>query len=185
MATFLVIDCESNGLYGESFAVGYTLINRKGERLSEGLIATEKAYAFGLHSDYTWVEENVKIDWDSLPANVRACRVKGTSELRQAFWGVWETFKAMGAYMAADCLFPVEANFMIDTVKQDCYHRLWDAPYPFIEISTLLIACGKDPTATYERLDDEEPQHNPLFDARQSARIMIDCFNQLNIFAEA
>lgn len=84
--------------------------------------------------------------------------------------------------MAADCMFPVESNFLISCVGQNTYQRAWDAPYPFIEISTLLLACGQEPTATYDRLEDEKPQHNALADARQSARIMLDCFDKLKLF---
>lgn len=185
MANYFVFDCEANGLYGESFAVVYVLVNREGRRLQEGIIATDSGYASGLPSNYTWARENVKINWSNLPSSgIYAQRTPSLTELRNCFWYIWIDLKRRDLidYAAADCLFPVEANFLADCVKQSEYERQWQAPYPFIDISTLLLACGKNPKAEYERLEDELPKHDPLTDARQSARIMIECFNQLNLF---
>lgn len=184
MSLFFVIDCESVGLFGESFAVGYVLCDRNANRLDEGIIATQVDYAFGLSENYQWIKENVKLDWNSIQTGVQAHRLKNLTEVREHFWQVWTLAKQKGAKMAADCLFPVEALFLADTVKQDTYQRQWNAPYPFIEISTLLIACGLDPVAAFDRLEDELPQHNPLMDARQSARIMIECFDKLGILKD-
>ena len=179
---FCVIDVESMGLYGEGFQVGYTLVNRERERLEEGLIFTEMEYAQGLNRDFTWVSENVKSKICADESTIDIYKLSSISKVRDLFWEKWLKFKKHGAYIAADCIFPVESNFLISCVNQNTYQRAWDAPYPFIEISTLILACGQEPTATYDRLEDEKPQHNALADARQSARIMLDCFDKLKLF---
>jgi hypothetical protein len=41
-----------------------------------------------------------------------------------------------------------------------------------------ILALGRDPLATNERLPDELPAHNPLCDARQSARLLIEALRE-------
>lgn len=182
---FLIIDVESAGLYGDGFAIAYVLINRDGLRLKEGVFFTQIEYAKGLCRNLQWVKEYVKLDFDRFN-NAEISRLPSIHDVRNQFWSLWCELKNKypDIYLAGDCIFPVEANFLRDCVMIDDSSRQWNAPYPIIEISTLLLACGKDPKGKYQREDDELPEHNSLCDARQSARIMIECFNQLNIFKE-
>jgi hypothetical protein len=38
-----------------------------------------------------------------------------------------------------------------------------------------MLLSGRDPLATYERLPNELPAHDPMADARQSARLWLEC----------
>lgn len=93
--------------------------------------------------------------------------------MREKFWRRWLHWKEKGAVLAAECAWPVEGRFLnecIDTLPTD---RKWAGPYPLLEISSIMIAGGMDPMANHPRLDDEQPAHNPLADARQSARLLM------------
>jgi hypothetical protein len=46
-----------------------------------------------------------------------------------------------------------------------------ESPYPVLDVATALAVRGLNPLGTYVRLEAEKPAHNPLCDARQSARI--------------
>lgn len=90
------------------------------------------------------------------------------------FWEKWMEWKVKGASLFTDCGWPVEANFMSKIVSFDPENRKWNGPYPMHEIASIILAYGGDPLATNPRLPHELPAHNPLNDARQSARIMLE-----------
>lgn len=180
---FMVIDCESIGLHGETFAVGWVVINQNGEELEHAMLASDFRWAKGAHygnfdqavldrDDFEWVEQHV-------PESVRDSREYATaSHVRDIFWARWQHWKARGALLAADVPWPVEARFLIDCVRDHLVRRAWSGPYPLLDVSSVRLAAGLDPLETVERLPDEEPPHNPLADARQSARLLIEALQR-------
>lgn len=161
---FFVFDVESIGLYGESFAVaGGVYINGTPEW--EFQYACPRDSAPGEDCDREWVHENV-------PALTPSHNCP--EGVREAFWAAWSNAreKYPGILMAAECLWPVEARFVAACVEQNLPARKWSGPYPFVEVSSVMIAAGMDPMATHERQEGEKPAHHPLADARQSARLL-------------
>lgn len=165
MRSFFVFDVESIGLHGEGFAVA------GGVYLENGAAQWEFAFACGMHDaaglleDRKWVSENVPI----LEVTHRSL-----VSMRDAFWGEWTKAK-QGFHdikMAAECAWPVEARFLASCVDDDPPSRKWTGPYPLHDIASFMAAAGMDPMATYPRLPSEEPAHNPLKDARHSARLL-------------
>lgn len=154
----MVFDVESNGLHGEGFAVGWVVISDSGEIISKGYEAAP------LENPDPWVAENVL---PKLPAPTKPDAIS----VRGAFWEAWQKAKAMGATLWADCGWPVEANFLSACVADDA-SRLWDGPYPLHEIATVFELAGLDTTAKHERLEDEQ-EHHPTGDAKQSARLLL------------
>jgi len=163
----LVLDVESTGLYGDGFACGWVVVDdQTGRTLAEGRLVAPSSQAHA-HSaeDRKWVARNVpQMEWTS-PTLV---------QLRTDFWVIWETWRERGALMWADCGFPVEAAFLFTAVDNFPDKRARSAPQPLHEIATLRLAVGLDPIATEERLPDEYPRHDPLADARQSARLLLE-----------
>lgn len=164
---FMVFDVESVGLHGEGFAVGYVVVDKdtQGE-LNSGLFAcpAKAVKKEGLGNDeesLVWLEENIP----GIPTNCTNAR-----DVRNKFWAAWETWKAQ-VVLVADCAWPVEARFLIDCIRDDPT-RKWNGPYPLVDLAGILIARGIDPTKSFDRLPNELPAHNPLNDARQSARIL-------------
>lgn len=165
-AMYMVIDVESIGLHGEGFAVGYVVVNGDGTLLGEGLYACPPDRANGGDDGRAWVTENVP----ELPYTFKTPRA-----MRGRFWIDWWFWKQQGAVIVADCGWPVEARFLAAGVDDMPDERTWEGPYPLHELASFMVAAGLDPLKArgYGRHNDELPEHNPLADARQSARLLI------------
>lgn len=169
----MVFDVESLGLHGPAFAVGYVIIDTRDLSLS----------SYG-----KW-----RYNPDLLPATVEARKwadencghlkdlgyVDSPKGLRDGFWNYWSYWKSQGAWLAADCPWPVEANFLRDCIADDP-KREWAGPYPLLDVASIRLAAGFDPLATEARISDwERPAHDPQADSYQSARLLIDAIRKL------
>jgi len=172
----MVIDVESIGLHGEAFSVGYVVIDAIGKRVEERLFAAYERAA-GDEGDREWVRDNVP--YFILNNDSMLYRYDTLREMRDAFWHSWRSWSERGALLWADCAWPVEARFLAQCVDDAPAFNKWLGPYPLHEIATLALLCGRDPTATVERLPDEYPPHNPMMDARQSARLLLMYLGEL------
>lgn len=170
---YMVFDVESIGLHGEGFAVGYVVVDGDGKELEARLLHCDPDKACGTGINRKWIAENVPV----LNPDHGICT--DPMVMRQAFWMYWQYWKERGVTLWAGCAWPVEARFLAQCVGDDIAAGEWQGPYPLHEIATLALACGHDPTATVERLPDELPAHNPLNDARQSARLLVQYLGEL------
>lgn len=168
---FMVFDVESIGLHGEGFAVGFVIVNGYGNEIQHGLMTCNRENASGNGVDRDWVEQNI-------PTIEGGKGCEHPKWLRELFWGQWLSWKAKGALLVADCCWPVEARFLAACVDDLPEVRKWEGPYPLHDLASVLLANRKDPTAKFPRLASELPEHNPLMDARQSARILIESLFQ-------
>jgi len=171
---YLVFDVESIGLHGEGFAVaGGVYSAYGGVALYEFHFACPMEDAAGEDADREWVRKNVP------PLDVTHTTRLG---VLNAFWGEWLLLKKLypGIVMAAECGWPVEAKFLMDCVARDPMTRNMEGPYPLHEIATYMAAAGMDPMATYDRKSRELPKHDPLADARQSARLLCEALDILS-----
>lgn len=162
---FMVFDVESIGLHGEGFAVGWVVVDREGAEHSFGLLACPRGTCHGMNKNREWVNEHVPhvFNTDATPR-----------EMRSVFWRHWLQWKAKGAVLVADCCWPVEAKFLLQCVNDEPVAREWEGPYPLHDLASVMLALGRDPLATHERLHEELPVHHPLADARQSARLLVE-----------
>ncbi len=167
---YMVFDVESVGLSGEGFAVAWCVVGADGAPLASAAYACNPELAHGSPEDLKWVQDNV-----TLPVGFNC---ESPLRVRDEFWDAWQYAKARGAELWADCNFPVETNFLAACIADKPY-RSADAPYPFFDLTTLLKAVGKDPVGNFGRQPNELPAHNPLCDARQSARVLIETLNLL------
>jgi len=168
--TFFVFDVESIGLHGEGFAVaGGVYIN--GAAQYEFQFCCPESEAAGEDEDREWIKKNV-------PVMEITHRYPGG--IREAFWTEWEKAKARypGIIMTGECIWPVEAGFVATCVKQCLPERKWLGPYPFHDIASIMLAVGMDPMGEYGREPSELPKHNPIADARQSARLLTLALNK-------
>lgn len=162
---YMVFDVESIGLHGEGFAVGYVVVNSNGVLQEQQRFVCPQSVASGSDEDRQWVRENTP---------TMLCNHYTTAEVRQAFWRDWRRWAAEGAVLVADCAWPVEARFLAACIDMDPEGRRWQGPYPLHDVATARLAAGFDPLATVDRLPSEEPKHDPLADARQSARLWLE-----------
>ena len=166
---FFVFDVESIGLYGDDFAVAGGLYDDTGEAIDEFCYSIERDGLKGLEDDIEWVNNNVP--------DLDVTHDSG-EEMRTAFWQKWKEAKDKGAEIFAECKYPVETNFMSKCIKEDL-SRIEDAPYPFHEIASFMLASGIDPLKSYQRIEGELPAHHPLMDSRQSLRLLRHCIRKL------
>lgn len=164
---FFVFDVESIGIHGQAFAVAGGVYDRDGNALHEFSYHCSSVLADGESDDREWVAANVTVSDHST-----GCI--SLIELRNNFWSEWLNAKQKWPEitMAVECGWPVEARFLNTCIDDDRGKRNWSGPYPMHEIASIMLAAGMDPMASYERLPSELPAHEPLADARQSARLL-------------
>lgn len=162
--SYLVFDVESIGLHGEGYAVGGVILNHELNVVDELYFGCPSHAATGDDEGRKWIEEHVD---PVLPVHTHCL----PREVRSAFWSVWQTLSQHGCEMLAETIWPVESNFLTQCVKDD-WSRQWKGPYPLYDISSILLMAGYSPIDALDRLNNEKPAHNPLCDARQSARLL-------------
>lgn len=165
---YFVFDVESIGLHGEGFAVGWVVVDWAGNVNEAGTWACPPELAKGTVADHRWVADHCKFD---------SFNRENPRHVRDSFWSTWLRWKGCGAVMVADCPWPVEARFLIHCIE-DNPSRQESGPYPLLDVASVRRARGLDPLATLPRLPGELPEHNPLNDARQSARVLLEALNQ-------
>jgi hypothetical protein len=168
---WMVFDCESIGLHGETFAVGYVVVDSKGKEYARSCWACYPDEAKGNEEGRLWVKANIP----PLERNRT-----GPKYVRDSFWNVYLYWRDNGAVLCADCAWPVEARFLATCIDDDPSARTWNGPYPLYDLASIRLAAGFDPLATEDRLPHELPVHNPLADALQSARLLIESLTVIN-----
>lgn len=159
---FFVFDVESVGLHGEGFAVAGGVYQTTGVALWEFRMSCPIDECTGGDEGRQWVKNNVPV----LEQTHRR-----PLAMRDSFWCQWLNAKKDGAVMAAECAWPVETNFLTACINDDT-RRTREGPYPLHDVASWLAAAGMDPMVKYDRLPSEMPVHDPLADARQSARLL-------------
>lgn len=162
-----VFDVESIGLRGEAFAVGFVVASGS-NILVRHTLAIDRRLASGNADDRAWCDKGIP----DIPANCSSAY-----DLRVQFWSAWKTFKANGAIMCAEVAWPVETGFLSACAQLDGNEH--HGPYPLVDVSSVMLAAGMDPMAAYPRLDGEIPVHDPLADATQSHRLLIEALKKL------
>lgn len=162
-----VFDVESIGLRGDAFAVAFVVATGS-EILVRHTLAIDRRMASGTADDRAWCERNIP----DIPANCSS-----SYDLRVQFWSAWKTFKENGAIMCADVAWPVEAKFLLECATLDGNEH--HGPYPLVDISSIMLAAGMDPMASHDRLPEEMPVHDPLADATQSHRLLVEALKRL------
>lgn len=164
---WLVFDVESAGLHGEGFAVGWVVVQAKPTpvTLADGIAVC------AADDVPEWVRINV------LPGLPKPTH-RTAQDVREAFWAIWDRWREEGALLAADVAWPVEANFLTTCIAEGRGQRDWSGPYPLIDIASIRLAARLDPLAEAPRLPNEYPAHNPLADARQSARLLMEALQR-------
>ena len=165
----LSFDVESNGLHGESFAVGAVLVGAKGEVLEEFQARCPDPEPID-----PWVKEHVlppMKDMAQTHDNARA--------MRDAFWEWYLPAKAKADYVLACNPYPVEARFLIACQNDDLKNRYFEHPFPLLDLGTLYVRAGarsgeqRDALVAEASAGEENLEHHPRFDAWVAARVAL------------
>lgn len=160
------IDAECNGLAGRAFAVGMTLSDRTGELHS----AVYRCPIGDITVD-PWVEKYVLPALVDLPENCPGGYPQMLAEIGLTVdaWGGRDTM------MAAHVAWPVEARLLLDVYSGQ---RVWNGPYPLVDVASVLLARGHDPLSVDDYLSGhdipapEGSPHHPLYDAQAAERCL-------------
>lgn len=154
----MAFDAETNGLWGQIFAIGAVLTDLQGYEISHFYGAIECA------DPIEWVAQNV----------VPVCPVthENYSDLIADF-SAWYMENKEHAYIVAHMGYIVEAKLLREM------HRLggigdWDGPFPMHDTATLLLSQGFDPKTEMGYLKGQGiacvgHEHDPLSDASNTA----------------
>ena len=159
---YLSFDAESDGLYGPVFAIGAVVMDDAGEIRDEfsGIAAVESV-------GDSWVQENCLPFLRDLP-------VYTTREaLYEAFWGFCMKYRETAVFVS-DVPVPVEAGLLRACVERELPQRNFLAPFPLIDVASVLFAAGIDPHADRQQLAGMDGRrHHPLDDAICSLKAML------------
>lgn len=161
------VDAEVNGLYGQAFAIAFT-IREDGKEVYSWKGRCPDRYV----TDW-WVREVV------LPALGDMVVTHDSPEaLEEAFWEEWITNKG-GCTVIAHCGSPVESGLFRRCVERDLSSRQWGGPYPAIhDVATMLLMKNYDPASVDAFLaekcvecDFKGAPHHPMYDAVAAAQV--------------
>jgi hypothetical protein len=169
----MVFDVESNGLYGEGFAVGAVVSDCKGNILDK----LELKSAEGEQNvTSNWVKENVLPHLGNMPV------VQTNIELREAFYKFYMKHKDT-CVIYSDVNYPVETNFLTAVVNDNLSEREFIMPCPLMDIANV-NNIDIDRIKFYEKKNAfyiaQSPatrklrKHNPLDDAIASLCLKLD-----------
>lgn len=162
----LFIDAETNGLYGTFLSVAAIALDDNGEETDAfyGTLRNPEKYVTS-----EWVRENV------LPYLGDAVRADdyydSEKELVEAFYSFY--LQHRDSDVIADVPHPVESRLFISAAENDLEEREFQAPYPLMDLSSMLYAKGYDPLIERRSVVDcsDLRLHNSFDDVRMSIRI--------------
>jgi len=169
----IVIDVESNGLYGQPFCVGAVLMDPGGRVLSSflgrcGLDQVEDEY----------VLEHVIPAIKDIEETFNAL-----ADLEVAFIEWYATvLRERSVHTIVDVGFPVDSTFLSGLGMRDDNHgSLWQtlSPYPLYDLASILGGLGMDPDISREEFAEpligiaRGEKHNPIWDAELTGLCVI------------
>lgn len=165
------IDAETDGLYGAFISAAIVITAEDGREV-------ERFY-YGIHQknlqvDDPWVRENV------LPVMGDYTPCENEDELLERIWKIWEKYRS-DSYVIGDVIYPVEARLFMECVSHDKSRRKYKAPYPLLDLSSILYAKGIDPLEEREKLSGtmgSAGKHNALRDVLISIEIYKKIFGK-------
>ena len=160
-------DAESDGLYGEVFAIAAVVVNEACEVIES---FAGKSYAADVRSP--WVRDHVLPHIADLPD------YPTREALREAFWAFYQAHKH-GCTILADVPCPVEAGLLRACVEANLAEREFEAPFPLIDVASVLHAHGVDPLIDRMQFSGHVGRpHHPLDDALASVKCYWRLANQ-------
>lgn len=161
----MFLDAETDGLYGPFISIAAKVLDKKSGTIEDSLY-------IGIAKDVLqvadeWTKENV------LPYLGDYKEFKAQEELLEYFWAFYVQ-KREETEIVGDTIFPVEDRLFASCVQMDVKNRMFLAPYPLLDLSSMLYAKGIDPMIEREKLVDhciEGTKHNAMYDIELSIEI--------------
>ena len=163
----LFVDAETDGLYGSFLSVAAVVTDDSGSE-TDLFYGVVKDFDRSIQSE--WVKKNVL---PFIKDTVRSEKDYYESEydLIEAFYSFY--LRHRDSSVIADVCCPVEARLFEEAVMHNLSEREYQAPYPLLDLSSMLFANGISPLADRRSLVDccDLRPHNALDDVRMSIRL--------------
>lgn len=162
----LSVDAETDGLWGQIFAVAAILYNESGEEIDKFIFRSN------VEINNEWVKENVIPTLDNIPIMGRY------EDMLKSFSDFYMKYRDATTLWHMGHI--VESNLFREM------HRLgyigeWDAPYVPIEVSAYLEQVGESPDSVDKyakshniEIMDYGTTHNPLYDCEVAYKVYYD-----------
>ncbi len=158
------MDVESDGLYGAFLTVAFIVTNWDGQELARAYYGIKRE---NMQVTVPWVKDNV------IPKLGEYEAVTDEKELLKRAWNFWLEYREE-AYMVCEVGYPVEARFLRACVALDEATNMWLAPFPLIDLESILLAKGYEPLTERSRILSnykEEAVHNALYDVEAEVQL--------------
>ena len=167
MKKFVLVDAETDGLYGDFLTVAMKAVDETGKVIERGYWGVKKAI---LSVKEPWVKDNVV----PILGDYEDC--ESEEVLLQRVWDFWMRHREE-ACVVADVPYPVECRLFQKCVEQNPEERTFLAPFPLLDLASMLYVKGIDPlTARRELLPKSEADsgmmHNASFDVDMTETIL-------------
>jgi len=174
MKQYLSVDAETDGLWGNPFSIGAILYDESGTELDSFYGSLPKSFIKN-----EWVIENV------LPQLPNEYTHSSLDELLEDFSKFYNKYNSATTIWHMGHV--VESNLFRLLVEKK-YIGEWNAPYTPIEVSTLLLLFGENPSSVDEYVKKYNLKlsksylttHNPLYDCEVTAKVYFDLINKNN-----
>lgn len=157
------IDVESDGLYGSFLTVALIVTDSKGNEIERAYYGIKRE---NMHITEPWVEENV------IPKLGVYEECETEDELLRKTWNLWQKYREV-AYVVCDVGYPVEARLWEKCTRLDLEENTFKAPFPLVDISSMLLAKGIDPLIDRAKLlgINGDMTHNAMYDVETTVRL--------------
>ena len=163
----LFVDAETDGLYGGFLSVASIVVDEAG-RETDIFYGMVKDPESKIHSE--WVRENV-LPYLGKPVRSEDDLYDSERDLIEAFYTFYMSHS--DCEVIADVPCPVESRLFIKAVEYDLKNREFKAPFPLMDLSSMLYANGITPHTERRSIVDcsDLVLHNALDDVRMSIRV--------------
>ncbi|TWS95561.1 hypothetical protein [Streptococcus sp. sy018] len=160
-----IIDAETDGLYGQLLTLAVLISDTSGNVIEEFYAGLP--HALDKVTNH-WVKEHV------LPYVNDYQAFDCKNDLLNAFWQLWLKYHNQETLCFVDVGIPVEASIWHQVIQLDVENRTFLAPFPIIDISSLLLAKGYNPLISRQELvpSFSGHLHNALDDVRLANAVL-------------
>ncbi|HVS58642.1 MAG TPA: hypothetical protein VHD60_02805 [Candidatus Saccharimonadales bacterium] len=160
----LSFDLETNGLHGDAFAIGAVVVDAQGNIVDKFVARCPIEQAID-----PWVTANVLPVIADIPVTH-----DDQKALRHDFWEWYLKAELASDYVLVSNGYPVEYRFLLRCQEDDLETRYWQHPFPILDLTSILLATGHDPSAKSRLIaqvirQGKFARHHPVDDATVAA----------------
>ena len=171
---YFIFDCETNGLYGETLSICAMVYDESLSVCRKTFYGAWKIAEDKISNDFVRTQVYPYLDSADMFFN-------SEQELLQHFWQFWKSNRE-DCRCIADVPVPVEANVFRKCVAMDEQSRWNDAPFPLIDLASILMANNIDPLADRNTLAQSTlTRHSAKNDVLLTVEILRRYLNMDNI----